>query len=191
MHFIIHYKEGRLSEYYCSFSNKSLANAEEAPCLPCLPNIESMSLRVCRGNSLNVDDVAYGDYNELSERILQSFWRSAFSNEWNENMRTCMSHDSRLATLDTWEQNSEKDPLFVLGIDWPKSRYENYGELFSGLLKQDSTSLKMNEELFSDLVEGFVSETNEELSKSLNNSDNSRKSIDRDVAKILTEIFGD
>ncbi len=49
----------------------------------------------------------------------------------------------------------------------------------------------MNEELFSDLVEGFVSETNEELSKSLNNSDNSRKSIDRDVAKILTEIFGD
>lgn len=96
------------------FRNSPLRNEEDELCCPALPNISSDDYHVCfpypkeRNQSPTV----------VVESALQNYWGSEFNSDLRVFFEKSASLFPQLSTLDSWQENSRRDPGFVLNLPW-------------------------------------------------------------------------
>lgn len=60
--------------------------------------------------------------NETVKEAIENFWASGFHRDYYSGyFEAAQRSFPELATLDRWEMESKRDPLFVLGINWEKT----------------------------------------------------------------------
>jgi hypothetical protein len=114
--------ENELDELYLAFRNHPLVNIQNFLYHAALPNIKE--LKVCPGDFSIKDTLSL---TEKCEVIINNFWNSHFKDDgWMDNLQRMQKKEKRINKIKTWEKNSEKNPLFVLDVEW-----ESAGKLVS------------------------------------------------------------
>lgn len=96
------------------FRNKPLTSSREHLKPACFPNTHKNS-SVCMGSNydLNRSTIA-----QMSEEAIADFWQSAFNKDLGQiNLG---SIDAKIKNFAVWQENTKKDPLFILNVEWKK-----------------------------------------------------------------------
>ena len=56
---------------------------------------------------------------KMTHQVLVHFWSSRFTHELSCVYHHMRTKDQRFESLETWQQHSQQDPLFVLGVKYP------------------------------------------------------------------------
>jgi len=110
--FLLVFKEERMIQQYTSYRAKPLESLEDVLCRPNLSNMDG--LRMCTGFKGHEVDGLIARTNE----VVGHFWTSQFNTDWTDNFERYSSQQETLKSFAIWEENSKKNPLFVLDVDW-------------------------------------------------------------------------
>lgn len=113
--FLLHFRNTTFLGLYCGWRTRPLGSLDDTLSKPLLPNIHD-NLNVCMAGHSSGTIVAQ------TEDILTRFWNSRFSNDLSVQWWAKWRIDPRLATAKLWQENSERDQLFVLGLRYPGER---------------------------------------------------------------------
>jgi hypothetical protein len=58
---------------------------------------------------------------EMVEGVISYFWNSGFNNDLCDTFISHAKRNPKVMDLRTWQENSTKDPLFVMNLDWGRS----------------------------------------------------------------------
>jgi len=103
---------GRYDGLHVFYSKKPLASLDESVFLPNLPNIDNSS--VCLG----IGDLQGTTIRAKVEEIIAHFWQSQFNNDYRSGYEAAAMRDERLQNVIRWQEESQKDPNFVLDVGW-------------------------------------------------------------------------
>ena len=156
--FIFQFVDGLFVEVRCAFCDRPLKSLEERPLRPYLSNLNS-NLQVCLGH-YDRTQLIQGNLTQQAAYILDHFWSTTYCDEWSSHYWASKSHfqdvDPRLASLQKWEEASQENPLFVVeDAQWLEYQEESFGDIFVGMLNQDSDNQNMHEELYRQLTDDF------------------------------------
>lgn len=160
--FIFKFVDGMFSAVRCAFSDRPLKRLEERPLRPYLSNIDSQLL-VCLGRDMDRSELIKDNIAQQCAFILSSFWQTVYSDEWSQHFWASKSHfqdsDSRLATLEAWQDASIDNPLFVVeDVAWLQHTEETFGDIVVRMFEDDATNLSLHEELYEELADNFLAE---------------------------------
>jgi hypothetical protein len=169
--FIFKFLNGRFNEVRCAFSDRPLKRLEEKPLRPYLSNIDS-NLAVCLGASFDHNQIVPNDIAQQSALVLNHFWHSSYSDEWSSHFWAYKSHfqrqDPRLATMDSWQENSTDNPLFVIeNVKWLEHTEENFGDIIVKMFDNDKENNELHEDLYNSLVDNFLDDVVKTFSKNI------------------------
>lgn len=161
--FIFKFVDGVFSETYVTFSDRPLKKLQEKPLRPYLSNLDS-NLKLCLGASFIRDDLIKGDLVQQVALVLNNFWSTVYSDEWSSHYWNNKKHfsdieDSRMSTLEGWQEASMDNPLFVIeDVKWLHHTEESFGDMVVRLFENDSEDASFRQELYNDLVDNFLDE---------------------------------
>lgn len=121
VYFVIAFDEGEYSNYQVYFRNKPLTSVREHVHLPPLPNIhrgENLYRPVCMGNDFEAAAGKQSNIARQCNRVVADFWQRTFSNDLGNGQP--QDTDKRIRDYAVWQANTAADPLFILGVAWPK-----------------------------------------------------------------------
>jgi hypothetical protein len=130
------------------FRNKPLTSVREHVYVAPLPNVfyekGTNNLRICMGgNNFRAEVQQESSITRQAEFIIGEFWQRTFNADTGSD--GCSKIDKRLKDYATWQENTTKDPFFILDVDWPK------GKTIKGVVETILDQRKQSEEL--DLVD--------------------------------------
>lgn len=162
--FIYKFTEGLLNDCYVAFCDRPLKRLQERPLRPYLSNLDS-NLKLCHGASFHRSELVKGDIIQQVALVLNNFWQTIYSDEWSSHFWANKTHfaiqaeDSRMATIEAWQEASLDNPLFVVeDVNWLQHTEENFGDMVVRLFEHDQTDASFQQELYTDLVENFIDE---------------------------------
>lgn len=160
--FLYRFIDGRFKDVRCAFSDRPLKTLDEPVLRPYLSNIDD-SLRVCLGSDFDSSKLIASDIFQQCAYIASYFWQSVFSDEWSDNYWTTQEHlsgDLRIRNLDSWQEASGEDPLFVIqNVAWLHySGSTNFGNLIHTVMEGDICDMEFNDALFERLTNDFLTE---------------------------------
>lgn len=192
--FIFKFIDGVFTEVRCAFSDRPLRKLEEKPLRPYLSNIDS-GLNVCLGSSLDRSRLEKGNVAQQAALVLDHFWSSAYSDEWSSHFWANRGHfqanDPRLADMESWQQASIDNPLFVVeDVRWLPHGDDNFGDLIVRMLENDGDNARLQDELYTDLVENFMENIKRTFDENLTSiSDQAGDKLVTDLSNLLIELL--
>jgi hypothetical protein len=114
--FLSHFKGDKLTGLYCGWRRAPLRTLNDQISRPILPNIHE-NLSVCM--SLRMD--AHG-MSASTEEAISDFWNSTFNNDVSDRWDERAEVSEKLVTHESWQIWSEDNPLFMLELDFGRSR---------------------------------------------------------------------
>lgn len=169
--FLFKYTNGMFTEVRCAFSDRPLRKLEERPLRPFMSNIDS-NLSVCLGTSFDRGQLLKDNVVQQSAFVLSHFWQTTYSDEWSMHFWANKGHfqqnDSRMATMEAWQEHSEENPLFVVeDVNWLNHSEDNFGDMIVRMFEDDSGNLDLHEDLYNGLVEEFLQDVTKTFSDNL------------------------
>jgi hypothetical protein len=187
--FVHDFINGMHNSTYVCFSDRPLKKLTEQPLRPYLPNLDG-TLKLCHGNTFDKSQLIAGNLTQQASYVVSHFWQTAFSDEWSSHYWGCKSHfqtcDPRLATLDAWQSASVENPLFVIeDVQWLPHTEKEFGNMVVKLvLDKDQDDLSLQQDIYTDLVDGLLDEMNKAYSECTSNME---PKIDQIITKILSK----
>lgn len=187
--FIFKFIDGKYQSVKCLFSDRPLKNLNEKPLRPFLPNIDS-TMNICLGSSFAINDLETNNIPQQVSLILSHFWSSTFSDEWATHFWNYKTHfrnnnDDRFKTLETWQDASIENPLFIVDdVTWLEHTEPSFGLVIAKMLEHDTQNSAFTEDLYQDISEEIVKELNKNFFDSVD-------SIEEKVLKAVSEQFAD
>lgn len=123
VYFVIVFDHGSFTQLEVFFRNKSVMSAREHLYTAPLPNVNFMVSNnpVCMGSDAFHLKVSYqSSIAKQCEMVVSHFWQRSFNGHLGTG--NFEKVDRRIKTFATWQSESQKDPLFVLNIEWPNGR---------------------------------------------------------------------
>ena len=115
--FIANMERGRLIDLFLFYRNSPLEKESDELYCPALPNIKEKEFRLCFPFPEMVGAPAM-----VVNEAIQNFWGSTFkTDEWSTYFESAQHRFPQLSSLNKWEKESEKNPLFVLELNWKKT----------------------------------------------------------------------
>ena len=114
--FVLYFCEGRFKSLYFLYRTQPLGSIEDSVFTPNLPNMAEHG-GVCLGSIKGIPDTGLA---EQAEAVIAHFWNSQFNTDIPQNFVNIAHRERKLATLKRWEENTEKDPMFILSVEWRK-----------------------------------------------------------------------
>lgn len=178
--FIFKFIDGIFADGWCAFSDRPLKRLDETPLRPYFTNLNT-DLRICHGRGFNQSRLEAGNITQQAAYVLDHFWQSIFSDEWGthfwDTRRHFSTNDTRLATLQNWQDASVEDPLFVVeNVDWLKYSDENFGDMIVKCFEGSDT--KFQDEIYEEIVEGLLGEVKKSIEESANKVEEAMSSLD-------------
>lgn len=161
--FIFKFVNGLFVEVRCAFCDRPLKKLKEQPLRPYLSNIDT-NLRVCLGGGFNRSMLEKDNLAQQAAYVLDHFWHSSYSDEWSSHYWATRSHfqqinEKRMVGLQSWEDASEENPLFVVeNVSWLKHEEETFGDIIVQMLEDDKENQDMHNNLYSELIDEFFDE---------------------------------
>ena len=195
MVFIYRFLDGLFSECYVAFSDRPLKRLQERPLRPYLSNLDS-NLKLCHGASFHRGELVKGDLIQQVALVLNNFWQTIYSDEWGAHFWANKSHfinqveDSRMASMDGWQEASLENPLFVIeDVNWLQHTEENFGDMVVRLFEHETDDAGFQQELYNDLVENFLDEVKKVIEENMQSAEQKAVVGLEDVAKdMLTRL---
>lgn len=189
--FMFKFCNGLFREVKCAFSDRPLKRLEEVPLRPYFGNMDS-NLNVCLGRGIDSTQFIQGQLTQQIAMILDHFWQSAYSDEWSAHYWANKSHfqrtDPRLKDLESWQEASFENPLFVVeDVKWLPLTDHNFGDMIVRMFQDDSVDAKLQEELYRELVDGFLEEMKKTVEGNLTTVSN--KITDAEVEALAQELL--
>jgi len=160
--FIFKFVKGTFVEVRCAFSDRPLRRLDERPMRPYLSNIDS-NLSVCLGTSFDRSKLQKDQLAQQVAFVLDHFWHTAYSDEWSSHFWANKSHfqemDQRMAGLQTWQEASTENSLFVVeDVNWLPHQEESFGDMIVRLFEDDRENNDFQNELYDHLTDTFLEE---------------------------------
>jgi hypothetical protein len=170
--FIFKFVNGLFVEVRCAFSDRPLKRLEERPLRPYLSNLDT-NLSVCLGSSFDRQKLIKDNLAQQAAFVLDHFWHTSYSDEWSTHFWATRAHfqanDERLAGIQSWEEASQENSLFVVeNVDWLKHQEESFGDMMVRLLEDDPQNAEMQQDLYSELVDEFFEELKIKFTENIN-----------------------
>lgn len=186
--FLFKFVNGIFVEVRCAFNDRPLRKLEERPLRPYLSNLDT-DLSVCLGASFDRSQLQVGNITQQASFVLDHFWHSAYSDEWATHFWNTRAHfqenDPRMASLSSWEDNSQENALFVVeDVEWLKHREDSFGDIIVRMFEGDAENNNLQEELYTELVENFFEDLKRTYSDSVGSVE---ERIAAPLAEQLTE----
>lgn len=191
MVFVYRFVDGVMGNAYLAFSDRPLKSLDEKMLVPPLSNLNN-DLRICHGGSFRPDQLIKDDLTQQIAYMQDTFWQTVYTNEWAYNFwnaKTHFANDSRMLTLDAWQEASMENPLFVLeDVQWKEY---NGGTTFGDFVIEQLDSVspqdsELQRKIFDEYNEAFLSRVSERLLETF-------KSFNPkiDVTADLNKLFGE
>ena len=164
--FVHKFKDGGFESTKICFSDRPLKSLQESPKIPYMSNIQSGDLNLCFGTSFDKTKLKKGDYNQQIAYVLDYFWNSEFNRDWEDNLTACQSHfaGTELESLESWQEATARDRLFVVNQDWPSSSYyKQFGDIIVRCFTDDNKDSEIRNEIYDHLNEQLAEEAKEAL----------------------------
>jgi hypothetical protein len=160
--FIFKFVNGLFVEVRIAFSDRPLRRLEERPLRPYLSNIDT-NLRVCLGGSFNRGELMVNNLAQQAAYVLSHFWSTVYSDEWSSHFWATKQHfqqkDKRMAGMQSWEDASEENPLFVVeDVEWLQHSEDSFGDIIVHMLEDDKDNQDMHQTLYQELIDEFFEE---------------------------------
>lgn len=127
IYFVMVFDRERFSFQEVYFRNRPLRSISDTFCLAPLPNTYYTGNGMVAHNGICMGDDEFNKeirrHTTISakcETVISNFWQRTFSGDLGEGDYKLV--DSRIKNLSTWQENSKKDSLFVLGITWKNAK---------------------------------------------------------------------
>ena len=123
VYFVLVFDKGQYKHHELYFRNKSLTSPREHIYLAPLPNVWAdgdKSKAICMGDGFSR---AVGKENTIArqcELAISDFWQRPFSEDLGEGDYSKL--DKKIKNFAEWQKNTEKDPLFILQVNWQKGK---------------------------------------------------------------------
>ncbi len=115
--FVVHFDKDKFAGLYHGWRRQPLRSIDDHVSPPCLPNTHS-NFAVC------VSEKTYsGNLGEQVSQIVADFWASSFNHDLETFFLAGRNMFATMSSMSAWEQNTELNPLFILGL-----RLEDVGE---------------------------------------------------------------
>jgi hypothetical protein len=117
--FMIVFDQGGYTYHEVYFRNKTLTSAREHVYLAPLPNVNRKNKEtkpMCMGKDFRGEISEESTMTRKCELVVADFWTRTF----NEHLGTggFEKIDERINSLAKWQEETQKDPLFVLSVNW-------------------------------------------------------------------------
>lgn len=191
--FIYKFVNGMLSEVYVSFCDRPLKRLTERPMKPYLCNIDStmkLCLQKLESQLLEKDNLV-----QQVALVLNHFWSSVYNEDWSGNYWEYRSSfaktDPRIKDLDSWQEASLDNPLFVIDdVKWLPHDHQEYGDLLVKLFESDNENHKFQEDLYEDLSGEFVNAVKSIFEENTKSVESRVKAISTDdIARELLDVL--
>ena len=120
IYFVIIFDKGNYKWMEPYFSNTKISSSRDQIYLAPLPNVKmndhNGSNHICLGEGHGNAVHRLNTLSEKTDEIVRIFWSRIYSDHYGKGRFRKV--DLRLSTIRKWQANSEKDPLFVLTVDW-------------------------------------------------------------------------
>lgn len=123
VYFVLVFDKGHYKHHELYFRNKSLTSPREHIYLAPLPNVWSdgdKNKTMCMGNDFNKAVAKESTIARQCELAISDFWQRPFSDDLGEGDYGKI--DKRIRNFAEWQKNTEKDPLFILQVNWLKGK---------------------------------------------------------------------
>ena len=127
--FCIVFDHEKYSHHEVYFRNKTLSSSREHVYLAPLPNIwrnrpnntvEPDAKFMCMGVDFSGKIAAENTMSRQCDVVISSFWQMTFNGHLGTGGHE--SIDKRIANFAIWQEESQKDPLFILSVQWTNSK---------------------------------------------------------------------
>lgn len=110
---------GKVGGFYVGYATEPLRSLKSNVYSPNLPNMQD-DLSVCQGDMVKRRHSSKDDFDlcSVTEEVIAGFWGSVFNSDLSSHFQAMCETDERLSSVSRWSQESKKDPLFVLGVQW-------------------------------------------------------------------------
>ena len=172
--FIFKFVEGMFAEVRCAFSDRPLRTLGEKPLRPYLSNIDS-NLAVCLGKSFDQKELIKDNVAQQAAFVLSHFWQTVYSDEWATHFwntrASFQGSDPRMATMETWQEASVDNPLFVVeDVKWLQHQQEDFGSMVVSMLESENNNA-LSEELYNEFVDEFLKEISKNFKENIENTE--------------------
>lgn len=116
--FVLRFANNVFVDLLLGWRTTPLGQLDDMLCAPVLPNMHT-NLSVCMGRTRSKTT---GHFSEQTINAIDYFWNSQFNNDLSTFWWEKGSIDRRLITVQTWEENSQKDPCFILSVKFKPIR---------------------------------------------------------------------
>ncbi len=109
--FVVRLWRGSFSSLHVFYSRQPLQSLADSVCWPSLPNIResgAVCMALYEGRAVTLADEA--------RKVISHFWHSMFNNDLRSNHYDQANNPVR--DVWDWEEQSKRDPAFVLAADW-------------------------------------------------------------------------
>lgn len=180
---------------HCFFNDRPLSDLDDKLYIPFLTNINDF--QCCLGNSFLIPSDARNDHNKIVQYTLNYFWNAAHNHHWDYNFRSNINHfkrsDARLASLQAWEENTLKNPLFVIDdVSWMQGQV-SLSSMILKMVKSNVAIRNLEEDIFSVLAEDLLKDVLEVSVESLVESteainDQKDEVFEKNLSKLLKKF---
>lgn len=125
VYFILVFDGGKYMYHELYFRNKPLTSVREHIHLAPIPNVWRNKERradnaMCMGDGFYAAVGGEATIARQCDLVVADFWQRTFSKDLGTGDPGAV--DKRIKNYAVWQENSEKDPLFVLTVNWPKGK---------------------------------------------------------------------
>lgn len=171
--FVFKFVDGMFVDVRCAFSDRPLKRLEERPLRPYLSNIDS-NLSVCLGGDFDRSNLEKNQLTQQAAYVLDHFWHTTYSDEWSGHFWANKAHfqqnDPRMSGLESWQEASTENPLFVIeDVNWLKHQEESFGDIIVRLFDDDRENNDFQNELYDQLTETFLEEFKKSAAENMTN----------------------
>ena len=117
IYFLIVFSGARRIEVSIFYRNAPLQSMDDTLYIPNLPNISPSDYKCCLGEFPSTD-LTMHNWDKI---FLSSFWGGVFRDDgtgYADQYKKDASRIPEVKTISVWEENSKKDPLFMLKLAW-------------------------------------------------------------------------
>jgi hypothetical protein len=189
--FLFKFVNGIFVEVRCAFSDRPLKRLDEKPLRPYLSNIDS-NLSVCLGQSFDRSKLEKDQLSQQVAFVLDHFWHTVYSDEWSGHFWSSKSHfqstDPRMAGLQSWQEASTENSLFVVeDVNWLPYQEESFGDMVVRLFDDDKDNNQFQNELYDQLTDTFLDEFKKTFSENITSIED--RVLEQHAAKWAQELL--
>jgi hypothetical protein len=124
VYFVMVFDSGKYRYHELYFRNKALTSVREHVHLAPIPNVfrdrEGHDRPMCMGKGFADMVREETTITRQCEVVISDFWQSTFSEDLGTGHPEKV--DKRISNPAKWQENTQKDPLFAISINWPKGK---------------------------------------------------------------------